>query len=44
MNGYTLAPPTLPPSNPAEVNPTTIPNSNRLLAVLIIVDEGSELR
>ena len=43
----TLAPPT-PSSKPTKVNLTTIPNPNRLLAALIIVDEGegrdSELR
>ena len=43
---YTLAPPS--PSNPTKVNSTTIPNPNRLSAMLMSVDEGegrdSELR
>ena len=41
----TLAPPPSP-SKSTKVNLATIPNPNRLLAVLIIVDEGegSELR
>ena len=35
-----------PPSKPTKVNPTTIPNPNRLSATLMSVDEGegSELR
>ena len=42
----TLAPPTPFPSKPTIVNPTTIPNPNRLSAMLMSVDEGegSELR
>ena len=46
MDGYTLAPPTHSPSKPTKVNPTTIPNLNRLSATLMSVDEGegSELR
>ena len=45
MNVNTLAPPT-PSSKPTKVNPTTIPNLDRLSATLMSVDEGegSELR
>ena len=36
----TLAPPTTSPLNPTKVNLATIPNLNRLSAMLMSVDEG----